>query len=198
MVPQRYGTRRGPIVVHSIGETESERTAVRAATAPASWIYPVALMWVLILTFGLQLNNLDHTGLSGWDECYHAVVARNVFKHPLVPTLIDGPYLPYDARNWSQNHVWLHKPILPFWQIAISFVLLGVNTLALRLPAAILSTGAVWLTYRIGVELFDRRTALIAASLQAINPFVITLVHGYLFSDHIDVALLFWVEVGVY
>jgi 4-amino-4-deoxy-L-arabinose transferase-like glycosyltransferase len=155
-------------------------------------------VWVLALTFMLQLHNLEHTALSTLDECCHAVVARNVFKHPLVPTLIDAPYLPYDARSWPRNHVWLHKPILPFWQIALSFALLGVSTLALRLPAAILSTAAAWLTYRIGVELFERRTALIAASLQAINPFVVTLVHGYQFSDNIDVALLFWVEVGVY
>jgi 4-amino-4-deoxy-L-arabinose transferase-like glycosyltransferase len=92
----------------------------------------------------------------------------------------------------------LHKPILPFWQIALSFALLGVNTFALRLPAAILSTAAAWLTYKIGVELFERRTALIAAGLQAINPFVVALVHGYQFSDTIDVALLFWVEAGIY
>ena len=175
--------------------SETERAEEQKGT---SWVYPLALMWVLTLTFMLQLNNLDHTAFSTLDECCHAVVARNVFKHPLVPTLIDAPYLPYDAKSWSQNHVWLHKPILPFWQIALSFALLGVNTLALRLPAAVLSTAAAWLTYRIGVELFERRTALIAASLQAINPFVTTLVHGYLFSDNIDVALLFWVEVGVY
>lgn len=168
-----------------------------AQTAP-SWAFSFALIWVLTLTFLLQLNNLDHTALSNWDECYHAVVARNVFKHPFVPTLIDEPYLQYDARRWSQSHVWLHKPILPFWQIALSFALFGVNTFALRLPSAIFSSLAAWLTYRIGSELFERRTALIAAGLQAINPFMMKVVHGYLFSDNIDIALLFWVELGIY
>src|SRR5439155_4140926 len=39
---------------------------------------------------------------------------------------------------------------------------------------------------------------LIAAALQEVNPFLVTLVHGYQFADNIDVAMLFWVEVGVY
>ncbi len=73
-----------------------------------------------------------------------------------------------------------------------------MSTFALRLPSALLSTGAAWLTYLIGKELFDRRTALVAATLQAVSPFLMMLVQGYQFSDHIDVALLFWVEVGVY
>jgi 4-amino-4-deoxy-L-arabinose transferase len=146
----------------------------------------------------LQLHNLGHTALTRWDEAYHAVVARNVLKHPCKPTLVDVPYLPYDGRKWDEGHVWLHKPILPFWQVAVSFTVLGVSPFALRLPAALLNTGAALLTYLIGKELFDRRTGLIAAALQAANPFLVTLVHGYQFADNVDVALLFWVEVGVY
>ena len=123
----------------SIGGTYSERPGEQAATTgPTSSVYPLALIWVLALTFMLQLNNLDHTALLTLDECCHAVVARNVFKHPLVPTLIDGPYLPYNAKGWSQNHVWLHKPILPFWQIALSFAVHGVSAFALRLPLSLI------------------------------------------------------------
>jgi 4-amino-4-deoxy-L-arabinose transferase len=120
---------------------------------------------VLLATLGLKFRNLDHTGLTHWDEVFHAVVARNVLKHPLKPTLIDTPCLPYDYKKWQDNHVWLHKPILPFWQIALSFALFGVDTFALRLPSALLSTGAAWLTYLIGKELLDRRAALLAAAI---------------------------------
>ncbi len=170
------------------------------APAPARKIPFMGLVVGVILlpTFFLKLHHLDHTALTRWDEVFHAVVAQNVLKHPLKPTLIDVPYLPYDMKKWGANHIWLHKPIFPFWQIALSFAVLGVNTFALRLPSAILSTAAAGLTYLIGKELFDRRTALFAAVLQAINPFLVTLVQGYLFADHIDVALLFWVEVGIY
>ena len=153
---------------------------------------------VLLASFLLKLCYLGHTSLTRWDEVFHAVVAQNVYKHPFEPTLIDVPYLPYDYINWRENHVWLHKPILPFWQIALSFALFGVNTFALRLPAAVLSTGVVWLTYLIGRDLFGRGAGFIAAVLQAVNPFIVTLVQGYQFSDSIDISLLFWVEVGIF
>ena len=172
-----------------------------APPAPAPvWRVVLALLLAAVLggTFLLKLHNLGHNGLTRWDEAHHAVVARNVLKHPLEPTLVDVPYLPYDGTKWGEAHVWLHKPVLPFWQVALSFAALGVNPFALRLPAAVLSTGAAWLTYLIGKGLFDRRTALVAAALQAASPFVMTLVHGYQFADNVDVALLFWVEVGVY
>lgn len=162
------------------------------------FVCPLVLTSVLAATFVLKLHNLDHTALTRWDEAHHAVVARNVLKHPFEPTLIDVPYAPYNWKDWGENHVWLHKPILPFWQVALCFAALGVNAFALRLPAAVLSTGAAWLTYLIGKELFDRPTALAAAALQAANPFVVMLVQGYQFADTVDVALLFWVEAGVY
>jgi 4-amino-4-deoxy-L-arabinose transferase-like glycosyltransferase len=177
------------------------QTGIEAAPAPLAFPVPPAwlvLVLVLLASFLLELRNLDHTALTHWDEVFHAIVAQNVSKHPLKPTLVDVPYLPYNRALWKENHVWLHKPILPLWQVALSFLVLGVNTFALRLPSALLSTGAAGLTYLIGTELFDRRAALLAAVLQAANPFVLTLVHGYQFADLIDVALIFWVEVGVY
>lgn len=168
-----------------------------ATDAPRRRLDP-ALTLILLGSLVLNTHRIGHPGLHYFDESFHAVVARNLLKHPLKPTLIDAPYLAYDATHWGDNHVWLHKPILPLWTIAGSYALLGVNTTALRLPSALLGTGAVFLTFLIGRGLFDRRTALIAASLQAINPAITMLVQGYLFSDHVDVALLFWVEVGAY
>jgi 4-amino-4-deoxy-L-arabinose transferase len=157
-----------------------------------------ALAIVLISSFLLSLHHLGHPALKGLDESFHAVVARNMLKHPLKPTLIDEPYLDVPASEWQVGHVWLHKPALPMWQIAISFAVFGVNAFALRLPSAILATAAAGLTYLIGREVFDRRTALFATTLQAFTPAIVMLVHGYTFSDHVDVALLFWVELGMW
>ena len=84
------------------------------------------------------------------------------------------------------------------WQSAISMGLLGINTFALRLPSAILSTLAVWLTYLIGVELLTKRAALIAATAQAFSWFIMRVIHGYLFSDMMDISLLFYCELGIY
>ncbi|WP_435009197.1 ArnT family glycosyltransferase [Tundrisphaera lichenicola] len=166
-------------------------------TAPPARRDPV-LWLILAASIGLSTHRIGHVGLHYSDESYHAIVARNLLKHPLKPTLIDVPYLAYDPTHWGENHVWLHKPIVPLWTIAGSFAVLGVNNIALRLPSALLATGAVALTYLIGRRLFGRPTALIAAGLQAINPAITMLVQGFLFSDHVDISLLFWVEVGVY
>jgi 4-amino-4-deoxy-L-arabinose transferase len=166
---------------------------------PGRWTrHHYGLALVLIASSLLKLHNLGHEGLKYTDESFHALVAKNLLKHPLEPTLIDHPYLPCDHRSWIENRIWLHKPILPLWQIAGSFALLGVSTFALRLPSVLLSAGAAWLTYLIGRALFGPRTGLIAATLQAANPAITLLVHGYLFSDHTDVALLFWVELGAF
>jgi 4-amino-4-deoxy-L-arabinose transferase-like glycosyltransferase len=167
------------------------------AMAPRAWRDPILLM-ILAGSLVLNTRRIDHPGLHYFDESFHAIVARNLLKHPLKPTLIDTPYLAYDPTHWGENHVWLHKPILPLWTIAASYAVLGVNTLALRLPSALLATASVGLTFLIGRRLFDRQTGLIAATLQAICPAILMLVQGFLFSDHVDISLLFWVEVGVY
>lgn len=157
------------------------------------------LLFVVILSSGLlKLRHLGHPSLHSPDECCHALVAKNLLKHPLKPTLIDIPYLPTFAFDWGANHVWLHKPILGLWQIAGSYWLFGVNTWALRFPSVILSTLAVWLTYLIGKELLSRRAGFIAATIQAFSPFLMRLIHGYQFSDAVDVSLLFWTEFAIY
>ncbi len=159
----------------------------------------IAALLVLILggSLFLSLSRLADPELTIWDESFHAIVARNLLKHPLEPTLIDRPYVPYDYRNWHENHVWMHKPILPLWQIAASFAVLGVDRFALRLPSAILATASVLLTYLIGRRLVDRRAAIVAAAIQGASPAIVQLVHGRLFADHVDVSLLFWTELSI-
>ena len=157
-----------------------------------------ALSLILATSFLLKLHHLNHASVKPLDEVFHALVARNFLKHPLMPTLVDQPFLPYDDQNWQEGHLWLHKPPMAMWQIALSFAALGVNTFSLRLPSAVLSTLAAWLTYLIGAELLDATAGLIAAGFQAFNPVILMLVHGYLFSDHVDISLLFWTEASIY
>jgi 4-amino-4-deoxy-L-arabinose transferase-like glycosyltransferase len=156
------------------------------------------LVALLASSFALKLRHLDHPAIKPLDEVFHAIVARNFLKHPFTPTLVDHPFLPFNSNDWTSNHIWLHKPPMAMWQIALFYCILGVNTLALRLPSAILSTLASWLTYLIGVRLLDRTAALIAAALQAFNPVILMLIHGYVFSDHVDISILFWTELAIY
>lgn len=156
----------------------------------------IILFCILIVSFSLVLRNLGHSKITYWDEGFHAIVARNLTKHPLKFTLYDQPWLDYDYKNWGGNHIWLHKPPVAMWQICISHFILGINAFALRLPSAISLVLSAWLTFRIASDLYDKRAGLIAAFLQAFNPFLFASVHGYRYSDHIDIALLLWVQVS--
>ena len=156
----------------------------------------IILSCILIASFVLVLRNLGHSKIHYWDEGYHAIVARNLTKHPLKFTLYDQPWLKYDYKSWGNNHIWLHKPPVAMWQICVSHFIFGINAFALRLPSAISLVLSAWLTFRIASDLFDKRAGLIAAFLQAFNPFLFASVHGYRYSDHIDIALLLWVQVS--
>ena len=63
------------------------------------------LFCVLFASFLLKLNHLGHHSFQGIDECCHALVSKNLLKHPLKPTLIDVPYIPYFEDTWGRNHV---------------------------------------------------------------------------------------------
>ncbi len=161
-----------------------------------SLLIKVILFCILITAFALVLRNLGHSKIQYWDEGFHAIVARNLTKHPLKFTLYDQPWLQYDYKNWGGNHIWLHKPPVGMWQICVSHFIFGINAFALRFPSAISLVLCAWLTFRIASDLFDKRAGLIAAFLQAFNPFLFDSVHGYRYSDHIDIALLLWVQVS--
>ena len=161
-----------------------------------SVLIKVILFCILISAGALVLRNLGHSKIHFWDEGFHAIVARNLTKHPLKFTLYDQPWLQYDYKSWGNNHIWFHKPPVAMWAICLSHFIFGINAFALRLPSAISLVVSAWLTFRIASDLFDRRAGLIAAFLQAFNPFLFESVHGYRYSDHIDIALLLWVQVS--
>ena len=135
--------------------------------------------------------------LHTWDERYHALVAKHLVEHPLVPTLYDHPVLPYDYRDWRSNHVWLHKPPLALWLMAAGMRLLGPDEIAMRLPSLLLSALAILLTYVIGSHLGGRRVGLLAAAFQAVNGYLLQLPGGRVAVDHVDNALVFFVELGI-
>ena len=135
--------------------------------------------------------------LHTWDERYHALVAKHLLEHPLVPTLYDQPVLPYDYRDWRSNHVWLHKPPLALWLMAAGMRLLGPDEIAMRLPSLLLSALAIFLTYVIGSHLGGRRVGLLGAGFQALNGYLLQLPGGRVAVDHVDNALIFFVELGI-
>ncbi|MFC1831465.1 ArnT family glycosyltransferase, partial [Thermodesulfobacteriota bacterium] len=127
------------------------------------YIYAIVLM--IVSALGLYFYVSADFFLHFWDERYHALVAKNLVNHPLVPTLYDNPVLPYNYQNWSANHIWVHKQPLPLWSIAISLWVFGINEIAVRLPSIFLTSTAIYLVFSVGSYLFNQKTGYLAAFL---------------------------------
>lgn len=57
---------------------------------------------------------------------------------------------------------WLDKPHFPFWVIAISFKIFGVNTIAYKFPALLFFFMSVIYTYKLAKKFYGDETAIIA------------------------------------
>jgi 4-amino-4-deoxy-L-arabinose transferase-like glycosyltransferase len=155
---------------------------------------------VLIILGGLLLRVFVSTDLylHTWDEQFHALVAKNLLKHPLVPTLYDNPVLPYDYKNYTTSHIYLEKGPVTLWAISASIKIFGINVIAVRIPSIIVSLLSVYLTYLISSLLFDKKTGLLAAFFHSVNGLLIVLAGGRVSSDHIETFFIFFIELGIY
>lgn len=159
----------------------------------------IILALIIIMACGLVLRIYTATDsyLHTWDERYHALVAKNLITNPLRPTLYENPILPYDFKNWTGNHIWVHKPPVPLWTIALSMSIFGTNEIALRLPSILLTTLGIWITFFIAKSLFNNRVGIIAAFLYSIHGLIIELTAGRVTTDHVDVFFMFFIQLSI-
>lgn len=159
----------------------------------------IAMALILAMNAYFQSAGLGNEALRPPDEVCHAVVARHLMDQPAVPMLYRDAYLPPEAQNaWLSTQVWLHKPPMALWTAALSMKIMGVSTLAFRMPSLVLSCGAVLLTFLIGRRIYDGWAGVLAAMIQALAPAIGMLVRGVVFSDAVDISLLFWTELSIY
>lgn len=162
---------------------------------------PAKSFWaILALGFVLRFFVALDPFLHDWDERFHALVAKNLMDDMLKPLLHKTLIFQYDIKDWTNNYIWLHKPPLTLWFMAISMHLFGVSELAVRLPSVIFSTLSLVLTYKIATSLYpeNKTVGLTAMFLQCVNGFVIEISGGRVPTDHVDTLLLFWIELGVW
>jgi 4-amino-4-deoxy-L-arabinose transferase len=160
--------------------------------------YRLALACIMLCGLVLRIYMAADCHLHEWDERYHALVAKHLSQHPLLPTLYEHPLLTYDYRVWTSNHIWLHKQPLSLWLMALSIKLFGLHAFAVRIPAILLSTISIKLIYDIAGSWFDKRTALIAAFLLSINGLIMELAAGRTATDAVDVVFLFFVLLSIW
>jgi len=124
------------------------------------------LVIVLIIASILFLGNLGNRYL--WqDEAETALIAKTILQ--------DGIPQGYDGKNffsqegqssYGKNYIWILDPWLPYYLVAGSFKMLGVNTFGARFPFALFGIASVLLTYFFVVLLTkDRKTAAMATVL---------------------------------
>ncbi len=160
--------------------------------------YKIAVLLLLLCGLMLRIYTSADLFLHVWDERYHALVAKNLIQHPLIPTLYENPVLSFDFKNWAGNHIWLHKQPLPLWAMAGSMWLFGVNEIALRLPSIILTTVGIWLTFSVGSYFFNKKVGFLAAFFYSVNGLIIEMTGGRVATDHIDIFFLFFIELAIF
>lgn len=158
----------------------------------------IALLLLVICGLCLRLFAASDVCLHTWDEQYHALVAKHLLLHWLKPTLYEHPLLPYDYKNWTANHIWLHKQPVALWLIAISLKIFGIHAWAVRMPSVILSTVGILLVYDVGRYLKNEQTGFIVAFLFSIQGFIIELSAGRTATDHVDVIFMFFILLAVW
>ncbi|HNR07758.1 MAG TPA: glycosyltransferase family 39 protein [Saprospiraceae bacterium] len=161
----------------------------------------ITLFIILLIGFVLRLTAIfTDPFLHPWDERFHALVARNLMDHPLIPVLRANPVTDnYDKFIWCCNHVWLHKQPLFMWQMALSMKVFGVSEWSMRLPSAVMGTILIFLTYRIAILLTKNRTvALFSALMLAVSGFHLQLIAGMHGMDHNDVAHGYYVLASIW
>lgn len=148
--------------------------------------YRKALWLILGLALSLRVFLSLEPLLHKWDERYHALVAKHLVQHPLIPSLYDDPPLEADFKDWGRTELWISKQTLPLWLMAGSIAIFGDGEFALRIPSILLALLSVYLSFIVGKELFGIKVGLIAAYLHAIHGLFLELSAGIISSDHVE------------
>ena len=111
------------------------------------------MIW-LILILSLILRSINLNQSLWWDEAINVVYAKSYPFWWYITEYPVGDFHPpgYFALLWIWGHIF------------------GFSEIMVRLPSVILGVATVWLTYLLGKELFNKKTALIGSMLIAIAP----------------------------
>lgn len=135
--------------------------------------------------------------LHMWDERFHALVAKNIWSHPLKPMLFENNILPVNG-DWSLQPIWLHKQPLATWIMGLSISLFGVNEWAVRIPSILMHLGIVFFVFKIGQRMFNHRAGWWSALIYSILFVPNSMSSGFMHTDHVDTCFAFFITASVY
>lgn len=154
----------------------------------APWGACIGLAIVFVVSV-LHYYELGYGSLMPWDESMYALRAKFVLRGEI---LDQYPHC-YGNLGRSGFYSGAFPPVL-VWAMAICMKLFGVTTFAVRLPAALAGTGAVWVMYLWGRDSWDRLTGVFAAFTLASWFFFMTFARRGQF----DVPVAFFMLLTVY
>jgi 4-amino-4-deoxy-L-arabinose transferase len=149
---------------------------------------------LLVFSFAALLDPF----LNMWDERFHALVGKNMMRHPLMPTLYDDPVVKMAHDKWDTSQIWIHKQPLFLWQIALSFKLFGISEFSLRIPDVVLGTVLVYAGYRTGSLLVNNRVGYLTGILIISTNYLVELIEGRQGLDHNDFSFMVYVSLSLW
>jgi len=143
-----------------------------------------SLVALLLLCGLLFFWQLDAYSLFNETEAKQAEIARQIWVQ----------------QDWLTPHyngeIYVDKPILLHWLMALSMPLVGLNEWAIRLPSAIAATGLILGTWGYIRYFAGERVGLLTATCLAANPFTLALgrtgQHDMLLTGWFSLALYGW------
>ncbi|MCC6287832.1 MAG: glycosyltransferase family 39 protein [Chitinophagaceae bacterium] len=113
----------------------------------AKWFTPLCIAGIIINATGFFVTILDSDGTL------YAMVAKTIVKrNDFVNLMVFGKD-------------WLDKPHFPFWLIAISYKIFGINTFAYKLPAFLCWLMGAYYTYKFAFKAYNKSVAQLSVLL---------------------------------
>lgn len=109
------------------------------------WFYPLILLGICINASGLFVTVMEP------DAALYASISKTMVQ--------SGDFI----NLFVEGKDWLDKPHFPFWMIALSYKVWGINNFAYKLPALLFWGMGLWYTYRFTLALYNRSIGRLAA-----------------------------------
>jgi 4-amino-4-deoxy-L-arabinose transferase-like glycosyltransferase len=118
--------------------------------------------WILIIIIALlRFINLGFGDINPWDEAMYAIRSKSIVAF--------GEWLDQTEYSVGGLYTSSHPPLF-IWLTAIGFHLFGISNVTVRLISAIFGALTVIIMYEFCKRLFERRTAIFAATILGLNP----------------------------